>query len=107
MFAYAYANDETQIAEWRRDLRGIIPVEMVYKFDPDDPAQTLLIENSCLKCDKLQKKFNSEIFYSDEAVGLKYIAYLATEFPGDPSEIIPGFTNQQASCSVCNLFDRG
>lgn len=96
-FAYAYANDETQIDECSRDLIGIIPVDMVYKFDPDDPAQTPLIENSCLKCQKLQEKFDSEIFYSDEAVGLKYISYLATELPGEPSGIIPGFTNQQAA----------
>lgn len=96
-FAYAYANDETQITEWRRDLRGIIPVDMVYKFDP---AQTALIDNSCLKCDKLQEKFDSGIFYSDEAVGLKYIAYQAYMFPEDPSGIIPGFTNQQAAWFV-------
>jgi pimeloyl-ACP methyl ester carboxylesterase len=96
VFAYAYANDETQIDECSRDLIGIIPVDMVYKFDPDDPAQTRLIENSCLKCQKLQEKFNSGIFYSDKAVGLKYIAYLAALFPDKESDIIPGFTNQEA-----------
>ena len=95
-YAYAYANYETQIAKWRRDLRGIIPVDMVYKFDPDDPAQIPLIDNACLKCDKLQEKFDSGIFYSDEAVGLKYIAYQADMFPDGPSEIIPGL-NQQAA----------
>ena len=99
-FAYAYANDETQIEECSRDLRGIIPVDMVYKFDPDDPAQTPLIENSCLKCEKLQEKFDSGIFYSDEAVGLKYIAYLADGNPDGPSGIIPGFTNQQVAWFV-------
>ncbi len=95
--AYAYANDETQIEEYSRDLSGIIPVDMVYKFDPDDPAQVPLIENSCLKCQKLQEKFDSGIVYSDEALGLKYTAYLTYISPEDPSEIIPGFTNQEAA----------
>jgi pimeloyl-ACP methyl ester carboxylesterase len=99
-FAYAYANDETQIDECSRDLIGIIPVDMVYKFDPDDPAQTPLIENSCLKCEKLQEDFDSGLFYSDEAVGLKYIAYLAALSSDDPSNIIPGFTNQEAAWFV-------
>jgi hypothetical protein len=95
-YAYVYANDEAQMVKWEQDLRGIIPVDMVYKFDPDDPAQIPLIDNSCLKCDKLQEKFDSGIFYSDEAVGLKYMAYQADMFPDDPSIIIPGL-NQQAA----------
>jgi hypothetical protein len=44
--AYAYANEETQVLEWNRDLRGIIPVDMVYKFDP---AETELIEDACYR----------------------------------------------------------
>ena len=70
---------------------------MAYKFDP---AQTLLIENSCLKCEKLQEKFDSGIFYSDEAVGLKYIASQAYGNPDGPSEIIPRLTNQEAAWFV-------
>jgi pimeloyl-ACP methyl ester carboxylesterase len=35
-FTYAYANEETQLPWWEHSLRGIIPIDMVYKFDPKE-----------------------------------------------------------------------
>ena len=97
VFAYAYANDETQIAEWRRDLRGIIPVDMVYKFDP---AETELIGYACDRYSIYKFLYDSGIYYSDAAAQMKGIAYLAaTDATGD-SPIIPGFNNQQVAWFV-------
>ncbi|OEU69959.1 MAG: hypothetical protein BA864_13325 [Desulfuromonadales bacterium C00003093] len=96
-FTYAYANKETQLQRWKRDLRGIIPVEMVYKFDPDE---TELIENACTRCQILEETYASGTYHSDEAVTLKYISYLAATAPDELSGIIPGFTNKQAALFV-------
>ncbi|MCJ7604059.1 MAG: hypothetical protein MUO63_21495 [Desulfobulbaceae bacterium] len=94
--AYAYANQETQVPELSRDLRGIIPVDMVYKFDP---AETELIGYACQRLIALNDQYESGIYYSDEAAQLKYIAYLAANFPGELSPI-PGlgaYTNKQVA----------
>ena len=87
-FTYAYANEETRRPRWEQSLRGIIPVDMVYKFDPDEEE---LINAACTRLKALR---DSETCFSDEAVNLKGIASLAKA--KGPSPIIPGFTNQQA-----------
>lgn len=92
-FAYAYANEETQLPWWEHSLRGIIPVDTVYKFDPDEEE---LIINACIKLDALEGLRDPGTCYSDGAVNLKHITYLAATEPGGDSPIIPGFTNQQA-----------
>jgi len=96
-FAYAYANDETQIPKWCRDLKGIIPVDMVYKFSPQDQD---LKDAAYERYLTVKDKYDREIYYSDEAAVMKYIAYLAVTAPDDPSPIIPGFTNKQAALFV-------
>ncbi len=90
--AYAYANQETQVPEWGRDLRGIIPVDMVYKFDPENHSQQ--IDDACTRLTILE---SLGVYYSDAAAQLKGIAYLATYFPDDSSPIIPWFTNKQVA----------
>ncbi len=93
---YAYANEETQLPWWRQSLRGIIPVEMVYKFDPEEEG---LIDAACTRLGVLEALLDSGTCYSDEAVTLKYIAYLAATYPEDYS-VIPGLeylTNQQVA----------
>ena len=44
---HAYANEETQRPP-EQSLRGIIPVEMVYKFDPNEEG---LIDAACIRLD--------------------------------------------------------
>ena len=92
-FTYAYANEETQLPWWEHSLRGIIPVEMVYKFDPEEEE---LIDAACTRLEILEALRDSGTCFSDEAVNLKGIAYLAATDPDGSSPIIPGFTNQQA-----------
>jgi len=96
-FAYAYANDETQIAEWRRDLRGIIPVDMVYKFDPVNHLQE--ISDACTRHVILKEMHDLGIYYSDAAAQMKAIADLAANNPEghDLDEIL---TNQQVAWLV-------
>ena len=96
-FTYAYANEETQLPWWRQSLRGIIPVDMVYKFDPKEEEG--LIGAACTRLGVLEELRDSGTCFSDEAVTLKYIAYLAATNPEDNSKI-PGLgylTNQQVA----------
>jgi pimeloyl-ACP methyl ester carboxylesterase len=95
-FAYAYANNEAQRSESQQNLKGIIPVEMVYKFDP---RETDLIQASCDRYQVFKNLYDSGIYYSDEANSLKYISYLASTDPEGPSPIT-GFTNKQAALFV-------
>lgn len=91
---YAYANEESQLPEKRRDLKGIIPVDMAYKFSPDheDLKQAALVRYQAYK-----SLYDSGIYYSDEAKSMKNIAYLAQSDPDGSSPVIPGFTNMQAA----------
>lgn len=93
-FVYAYANEETQLPEQRRDLKGIIPVDMAYKFSPDnqDFKQAALVRYQVFK-----SLYDSGAYYSEEGKNLKGIAYLAQNAPEEPSSLIPGFTNMQAA----------
>ena len=94
LLTYAYANSETQLPELARDLKGIIPIDMVYKFSPqnDDLKQAAYVRYQALKA-----LYDSGTYYSDEGKSLKLVAYLAATAPDDPSPIIPGFTNKQAA----------
>ncbi|MGB9496639.1 MAG: hypothetical protein ACKVE3_02055 [Dissulfuribacterales bacterium] len=93
-YAYAYANAETQVPKWSRDLRGIIAVDMVYKFDP---AETELIEYACDRYSIYKSLYDSGIYYSDAAAQMKDIAYLAATDPAGDSPVIPGYNNQQVA----------
>jgi len=90
--AYAYANDETQIAKWEQDLRGIISIDMAYKFDPVNHSQE--ISDACTRYDILKGMHDLGIYYSDEATQMKAIALLATTNP-DEHDLDTFLTNQQ------------
>ncbi len=96
-FSLAYANRETQIPVFFRDLKGIIIVDMVYKFSPENQE---LRDAAYERYLAVKAKYDSGIYYSDEGTVMKYIAYLAATSPDDPSPIIPGFTNKQAALFV-------
>lgn len=96
-FVYAYANEETQLPVQRRDLAGIIPVDMIYKFSPEnqDLQQAALIRYQAYKY-----LYDTGVYYSDDAKKMKAMAYLSKTAPDEPSPLIPGFTNKQFGLSV-------
>ena len=98
---YAYANEETQLPWWRQSLRGIIPVEMVYKFNP---VEEELINAACTRLGVLEALLDSGTCYSDEAVTLKYIAYLAATYPGEDSPFSPQFLETPMTNEQFTLF---
>ncbi len=95
--AYAYANDETQIAKRRQDLRGIISIDMAYKFDPENHSQEIL--DACTRYEILKWMHVSGTYYSDEATQMKAIAFLAANNP-EGHDLDTFLTNQQVGWLV-------
>jgi len=96
-FVYAYANAETQFPTYLRDLKGIIPVDMVYKYSPEDEEQR---QAALANYQVLKSLYDAGIYYSDKAAGLKYIAVLAATASDEPSPVVSGLTNWQAALFV-------
>lgn len=84
-FAYQYAKSNP-------NLKGIIPIDVVYNLDP-----TLIDIADKTRADIATRmtKINSGIYYED-VLAAKFIAYQALTNPDSPSIVIPGFTNKQA-----------
>ena len=90
---YAYANFETQLPRVSRNLKGIIPMDIVYKFSPqnEDLKQAAYVRYQAFKA-----SYDSGTYYGNEGKGLKALAFFAATNPDGPSQILPGFTNKQA-----------
>lgn len=93
-FVYAYANEETQLPKYRRDLKGIIPVDMAYKISPDNEE---LKQAALIRYQVFKSLYDSGVYYSEEGKNMKGIAYLAQSAPDEQSPLIPGLTNMQAA----------
>lgn len=97
-FVYAYADLETMLPIYLRDLKGIIPMDMAYKFDP--VANPDLIGNARIRYQAEKESYDAGVFYSDEGYRLKGLAQLAAVDPDSPSPVVPGLTNKQAALFV-------
>ena len=106
---YAYANVETQ--QPKKDLKGIITIDIAHKFDPAAEVfycEDYLNANTCTTisasaaaCERYQRfksLMSNGIYYDGEGMLLKELAYLATERP-DEYDVLPGFKNIE----VCEL----
>lgn len=89
--AYAAAGAETQERRWLRDIKGIIAVDQVMKFDSDPLRQA-----SCADADAFRAQLDAGTYQDDAGIGFGVLSTLAQTAPDDPSPIIPGFTNLQA-----------
>lgn len=97
LLTYAYANAETQLPETLTDIKGIIPMDIVFKTSPEDPD---LKQASYDRYQALKALYDSGTSYSDKGKNLSIIAGLAATAPDDPSPIMPGLTNKQASIFI-------
>lgn len=85
-FAYRYAINNP-------NLKGIIPIDVIYNLDP---TLTDITNKTMAEIATRMTKINSGIYYED-VLGIKFIAYKALIDPNGNSTIIPGFTNKQAA----------
>ncbi|MEA1864731.1 MAG: hypothetical protein U9N46_06000 [Euryarchaeota archaeon] len=101
--AYACANYEAGLRGVRRNIAGIITVDIGYKFDPttsviyctnySDPgtcASMSASEAASIRYGALKSVYDSGKYYDDTATSMKTIAYLAENAPTGGS-LIPGF----------------
>lgn len=93
-FLYAYANKESQLPEPARDLKGIIPMDMVYKFSP---ADSQLAQAALERYHAYKSLYDSGTYVSNDGQNLKGLAWLAASDPDGISPVVPGFTNEQAA----------
>ncbi len=91
---YAYANNETQLPVSQRDLCGIIPMDMVYKFPPQDQDAQ---DAAYARYQAYKSVYDTGKYYSEDGLQMKALASLAGLAPNLPSQVIPGFTNKQAA----------
>ena len=96
-FAYAYAEQQTQLPESQRDLRGIIPMDYAYRFAPERQD---LRQAAQARQQAYQAMYDSGKYVVDDGVKNKALALLATTLPDAPSLLVPGLTNQQAALSA-------
>lgn len=85
-FTYRYAINNP-------NLKGIIPIDVVYNLDP---TFTDIADKTRIDITSRMAKINSGIYYED-VLTLKFIAYQAFINPDSPSQVIPGLTNKQAA----------
>jgi hypothetical protein len=90
-YLFAYADAETQVPQYERDLKGIIPIDMAYKYEKQASKEAALVRYQVFKA-----LYDAGVYYSSDGAGIKYLAYLAAAQPEEPSETIPGFNNKQA-----------
>jgi len=86
-FTYALANKQAQIPPGLRQLKGIIPVDYAYKFDPADEQS---IDAACLRQAELQSLIGAGTYVNTMGKSGKTVAYLASVAPNSPSPL-PGF----------------
>jgi pimeloyl-ACP methyl ester carboxylesterase len=91
---YACANEETKMIPVARNIKGIIPIDTVHKFDP---AETQLIQDAEDRYNVFVAAREAGKCYSDDALTLKMIAMLAKTDPEGTSPFIPLLTNRQAA----------
>ncbi|MDD4237021.1 MAG: hypothetical protein PHT62_00495 [Desulfotomaculaceae bacterium] len=96
-FLYAYANKESQLPKPARDLKGIIPMDMVYKFSS---ADIQLAQAALERYHAYKSLYDSGTYVSNDGQNLKGLAWLAASDPDGMSTVIPGFTNKQAALFV-------
>ena len=96
LVAYAYANAETRLPPGHRQVSGLIPVDMVLKFAPEDET---LRKEACGRYEALKAAFLDKGLYEGGALGpqsgllVQWIGAAALQMPDAPSNV-PGLTNK-------------
>ena len=96
--AYGAASRETRMhCSCRRNIKGLIPVDNVMKYAPEDEALRLA---DCEGAAQFKAGLKTGVYQRDFGVGFIVMGNLALAAPDDPSPIPPfdalGFTNSQA-----------
>lgn len=92
---YAYLSGESQVPAPLRQVKGFIPVDIYLKTDV--PA---LQAAACTRFAGTQARIDGGEVAESLGQLLAALGGLATAVPGDPSPVLPGFSNRQAALLV-------
>jgi hypothetical protein len=92
--AFGAAGAETQIPKVLRNVKGIIPVDAIMKYSPDDEEYR---ENACNIAAGIKESIDKGIYQYDAGVTFQLLGNMALTAPDDPSPIpdFAGMTNKQ------------
>jgi len=93
--SYAYLNAETQQPPDKRHVSGFIPVDMAYTFAPGATQER---QAACQTHAALaQAQAAGQYEGGQLGATLQFIGSLAIAQPGNPSPLLPGYTNRQVA----------
>ena len=95
--AYSLANKQTQYPNWMKDIKGMIPLEIAYKYDPKNNAD--LIQLSQGQYEAMKAQFDQGGNFSNLGYLFSGIVGLGLQAPDQNSQI-PGlemFTNKNVA----------
>jgi pimeloyl-ACP methyl ester carboxylesterase len=95
---YAYANAETQRPPGHRDVRGLIPIDIVYKLV--SPETEFLREQAALRHQAFRAQYDAGQYAFALGAQLLPVIELGLTAPDDLSPVVPGFTNFQTATAI-------
>jgi len=95
---YAYANAETQRPRWRRDVRGLIPIDIIYKLT--SPETQGLRDDAANRYAANRALYDAGTYEFGLGAQLAPLIGAGLSAPSDPSPLAPGWTNLQAATAV-------
>ncbi len=98
---YAYANADTQLPPGLRDVRGLIPMDIIYKLV--SPETAFLREQSAARLAAFQALYDSGEYEFALGAQLAPMIQLGLASPNQPSPVVPGWTNLQAATSIFTM----
>ena len=95
--AYANANAKSQLRRQLRHIKGLVLVDVAYKFAPEAEAER---QDACQSQLLQQALFDSGIFFTDQGLLAATVGTRAKFAPTDTSPFIVGLSNRQAGLFV-------
>ncbi len=89
---YAYVGEETQLPPALRQVKGLIPVDILLKTDRADIRQA-----ACSRAASDRQALDAGIYESASGTLFEGLGSLALSAPSAPSPIVPGLTDLQAA----------
>jgi hypothetical protein len=90
---YAAINQESQLPSLSRSIKGIIPIEILLHFSPEETER---IQASQLRYQGLKEDYDTGEYVNQDGVTIRQLSLLAQLSPDDPSPVLPGITNEEA-----------
>lgn len=98
---YAYANADTQRPPGQRDVRGLVPIDIVYKLV--SPETAFLRDQAALRHGAFRAQYDAGQYAFALGAQLLPLIELGLTAPDGASPVVPGFTNFQAATAIFSL----